>query len=161
LIAVRLADYDARQRLKAKAQAANHAIAAIISEPASYLKEASDRRQDGGSAPRSHGSLLIDRRRTAITPKASRAGITVRPVTNSNVRYAVPQRFGLDQRLTIRASLRRMKMAFARPFHDANSGASNSRRTKLPQRSVPTLDLEVVAPAISSVITHTLRGVME
>jgi predicted N-formylglutamate amidohydrolase len=148
------------QRLKMKAQAVNTAIASIISKPVSNLKRTTASRLDSGRVLRSLGSLIIDPRRTVMAPK-SRAGIAARPMTNSNVRYAVPQEFGLYERVTVRASLLRMKIAFARPFHDANSGGTKSRRTKLPQCSFPSLDLECVAPAISSVITHILNGVME
>ena len=76
----------------------------------------------------------------------------------SDSRYAAAHEYGFAGRVGVRASLRRITIAFGRPIAPITIGVdAHARRMNLPQRSFLRSSLEDIAPYIASEIEDALH----
>lgn len=87
---------------------------------------------------------------------------TVSATVYSNVDYAAAHEFGFGGRENVRASLRRITMAFGRPIATATIGVgAYSRRLDLPQRSFLRSSLDDMASHIGATVDDALREALQ
>lgn len=159
MISARLAGDDAAQRrLKALGETAGNGIARAITKLGIERKNAVQQDKLSGQVLRPRSGSLRDG--IAVRMDQSRTGVSA--TAYSNVVYAAAQEFGFAGRENVRASLRRVTMAFGHPITPATvSVNAYSRRLDLPQRSFLRSSLDDMASHIGTAVDDALREALQ
>jgi phage gpG-like protein len=159
VISASLAGDDAAQRrLKALGETAGNGIARAITKLGIELRNSVQQDKLSGQVLRPRSGSLRDG--IAVQMDQSRTGVSA--TVYSNVVYAAAQEFGFAGRENVRASLRRVTMAFGHPITPATvSVNAYSRRSDLPQRSFLRSSLDDMASHIGTAVDDALREALQ
>ena len=145
---------DGQVALKTMGDAAQSGVGRAIAKLGDALKNNVQQNKLSGETLQVHSGL----HRQGIAVRIEQSGTGINATVYSGVRYAAAQQFGFAGTVGVRASLRRIKVAFGRPIAAMTIGVGGYRRhMDLPQRLFLRSNLDDMTAEMGEGIEAALR----